>query len=184
MNENLNKNQLNQKASKENFKYLKIDFNNAKHISILDKFYNELYIKEFTDEDEAESLENIKNQSKRIIESNIYNYHCIISILEKEHEIEIIGGIIGDYFGECNSGVIEFIVVSPNRRKKNVGSTLISTLFDYFNEDAKRKSNNILIQLIFVSLNVKILIKLIKILKILKIYVCLDIFGIKKMGIN
>ena len=124
-------------------KYIKIDFNNNKHISILTKFNNELYIKEFANEDEAESLENLINQAKSMIESNKNNYHCIIAISENEKENDIIGGIIGDYFWECNSGVIEYIVVSPNKRKMNIGSSLISILFDYFNEDAKISSNNI-----------------------------------------
>ena len=61
-------------------KYIKIDFNNNKHISILTKFNNELYIKEFANEVEAESLENLINQPKSMIESNKNNYYCIIAI--------------------------------------------------------------------------------------------------------
>ena len=61
------------------------------------------------------------------------NYHCIIVLQENE----IIGGIIGDYLCECNCGVIEFIVVNPNKRRLHIASNLISIIFNYFNDNEK-----------------------------------------------
>ena len=118
------------------FKFIKINFDNKEHISILTRFYNELYILEFTDEDEIDTLENIIYQSKRIIKE--YKYYCIIALYENE----IIGGIIGDYFCECNCGIIEFIVVNQKKRRLHIASNLMSNLFNYFNEDAKLYYND------------------------------------------
>ena len=142
-NENLQKNIIFQNSISKTkeleipFEFIKINFDNKEHISILNRFYNELYILEFTDEDERETLENIINQSK-IINIKQSNYHCIIALYENE----IIGGIIGDYFCECNCGVIEFIVVDKKKRRLHIASNLISNLFNYFNEDAKLYYND------------------------------------------
>ena len=143
-NKNLKKNKITQndisktKEFETPFKYLKINFNNKEHISILNRFYNELYILEFTNENEAESLENIIKQSKRMFNIKECNYHCIIVLQENE----IIGGIIGDYLCECNCGVIEFIVVNPKKRRLHIASNLISIIFNYFNEYTKLYYND------------------------------------------
>ena len=118
--------------------YIKIDYNNEYHINILEKFYNELYIKEFPNVDEIDSLESIITQLKYSKEIKNYHYYCIISICENI----IIGGIIGDYFGDCNSGLIEFIVINPKMRLMYLGSNLISLLIKLFNGDARKYNDN------------------------------------------
>ena len=119
-------------------KYIKINFNNKDHISILNRFYNELYILEFTNEDERESLENIIKQSQLISKIKECKYYCIIVLYENE----IIGGIIADYLCEINCGVIEFIVINKKKRRLHIASNLLSILFNYFNEDAQEFYND------------------------------------------
>ena len=98
-NKNLKKNKITQndisktKEFETPFKYIKINFNNKEHISILNRFHDELYVIEFPNEDERKSLENIIEQSKRMFNLKECNYHCIIVMQGNE----IIGGIIGDY---------------------------------------------------------------------------------------
>lgn len=66
-------------------------------------------------------------------------YHCIVAIQGDD----IVGGIIGDYLSECNSGVIEFVVVDPEKRKLHIASGLISHLYNSFNKDAKKYNENL-----------------------------------------
>lgn len=112
--------------------YQNIDFETSRDLGLLGRFYCELYIKEFPDENERESLDNIIAQAQRIRRDSGCTYHCIIATLKDK----IIGGIIGDYFVGSNSGVIEFIVVSSECRKQRVGANLISSLVDFFHADA------------------------------------------------
>ena len=129
----VNKNEYKFQKGENPLKYIKIDFSNESHISILYKFYNELFIKEFTNQDEADSLQSIIDQAKKVYKSGEYKYYCIIALKERE----IYGGIIGDYFGKCNCGVIEYIVVNPRKRYLHIGTNLINKLINNFNEDAK-----------------------------------------------
>lgn len=113
-------------------KYTEIDFDNRESMGLLGRFYCELYVKEFPDENERESLDNMIKQAKRIGKEKECEYHCIIATMGNE----IVGGIIGDYFVKDNSGVIEFVVVSPERRHQRIGTRLVSNLVDFFNADA------------------------------------------------
>lgn len=115
-------------------KFVNINFNDFESLGILGRFYCELYIKEFPDANERETLDNIINQAKYFQSSSTNTYHCVLAIVGQE----IVGGIIGDYFSDCNCGVIEFVVVEQDKRKQHIGSGLISNLINFFNKDAKK----------------------------------------------
>lgn len=116
-----------------------IDFNNPADLGLLGRFYCELYMIEFPDEDERESLENIIEQGKRMHPIKECEYHCIIATQGDE----IIGGILGDYFAECNSAACEFVVVNSKKRNLHVGSRLINRLIDSCNTDANIYDNKL-----------------------------------------
>lgn len=118
-------------------KYIDIDFEEQDSLGLLGRFYCELYIKEFPDENERESLDNIIKQAKRMKNERECRYHCILATLGGQ----IVGGIIGDYFAKSNCGVIEFIVVEQSKRQQRIGSGLISNLINFFNTDAQKYSN-------------------------------------------
>lgn len=111
-----------------------IDFENQDDLGLLGRFYCELYMREFPDKDERESLENIIEQGKRMHPINECEYHCIIATQGNE----IVGGILGDYLAECNSAACEFVVVNSKKRNLHVGTQLINKLIDSCNNDANR----------------------------------------------
>lgn len=109
-----------------------IDFENPADLGLLGRFYCELYMVEFPDADERESFENIINQGKRMHLNTECEYHCIIAMQGES----IVGGIMGDYFSECNSAACEFVVVNKSKRNLNVGTYLMSKFIDVCNNDA------------------------------------------------
>lgn len=115
-------------------KYTDIDFDNAENLGLFGRFYCELYMREFPDENERESLDNILEQARRMKSSESSSYHCIIATVGSD----IVGGIIGDYFPKVNCGAVEFIVVAPDRRHQRIGTGLISNLVNFFNADAQK----------------------------------------------
>lgn len=119
--------------------YLNVDFDNEEHLALLGAFYCVLYSKEFPDENERESLDNILFQAKRMKDLDKCNYYCILALMGRK----IVGGLIGDYFAKSNSGVIEFIVVSRDVRRQNIGTSLINNFIDFCNKDARRPKKSI-----------------------------------------
>ncbi|MGI6701718.1 MAG: GNAT family N-acetyltransferase [Christensenellales bacterium] len=115
-------------------RYTDIDFNDSSHLGLLGRFYCELYCDEFPDDNERESLNNILRQAKRFQGNKKASYHLIIA---RKGE-KIVGGIIGDYFLEINSGVIEFVVVSRDERGNNIGTGLKNQLFESMNARARK----------------------------------------------
>ena len=112
--------------------YKDIDFNNIEDLGLLGRFYCELYMIEFPDEDERESLENIIAQGRRMHPIKECEYHCVIATKGNS----IVGGILGDYFAECNSSAIEFVVVNSKERGLHIGTHLINRFIDFCNNDA------------------------------------------------
>lgn len=112
-----------------------------KNITLLKKFYSTLFIQEFPDENERESLENMINYLKLKEEGwyNKNNYHIIIVT---EHE-EIIGGAIIDYFTKPNCGAIEFILVKPEYRVKNIATQILEYIKEILEIDAKNNKKEL-----------------------------------------
>lgn len=106
----------------------------------LDQFY-ELYQKMFVDENERESKENlIKYLSLK--DGAFYggnSYHIFCSM---EKNI-ITGFLVGDYYSEPNSGVIEFIAVSPDFRNMNIAKKLIDHFIATIRTDGKKDIDGI-----------------------------------------
>ena len=117
--------------------YKDIDFNSTSDLGLLGRFYCELYMMEFPDEDERESLENIIAQGKRMHPIKECEYHCVIATKGND----IVGGILGDYFAECNSAAIEFVVVNSKERGLHIGTHLINRFIDFCNNDANIFNN-------------------------------------------
>lgn len=115
-------------------KYIDLDLNKHSDRELFGAFYCGLYMSEFPDENERESMENIIKQYHRLKNTPGVTFHITLALLG-EH---IVGGIIGDYYSSCNSGVIEFVVVGKEHRHQRVAKGLISHLVDQFNMDANR----------------------------------------------
>ncbi|MGR3278063.1 GNAT family N-acetyltransferase [Acaryochloris marina NIES-2412] len=105
----------------------------------LENFYQEIFVKEFNNPNERESLKNMMNylklKSQGWYEKN--NYHILVAT----NETKVIAGLIADYLALTNSGVIEFIVVSKNFRLQGIGSTILKKAQEILFEDAIRNNN-------------------------------------------
>lgn len=112
--------------------YIEVNFNNREHFQLLQDFYHTVYVKGFPDEDERESFENIVKQAKAISRSPKAEYHCLLACVDGQ----VVGGIIGDYFAECNCGIVEFLVVDELYRRHDLGRELFGRMREQFHRDA------------------------------------------------
>lgn len=106
----------------------------ADDIVILRQFYHNIYVPEFPDPNERESLENME-QYLRLKEEGWYqanNYHILL-FLDKGAPI---AGSIIDYLAGPNTGVIEFLVVQKTIRQTGLGAALLKWTEDGLKQDA------------------------------------------------
>ena len=107
----------------KNIRAVEVCAQNKESLRLFERFYNELYIKMFTDEDKIESLEGF--------------LYCINEYKENELFVRILvfcddtgniaGGVVYDYFDEIKVLAIEYIVVAKQFR----GSGLASKILEY-----------------------------------------------------
>jgi len=106
----------------------------------LDKFY-ELYRTMFSNDDEIDSKENLR-KCLSLKNSNFYgnNAYHIFCLKDKGY---IAGFIIGDYYSDQNSGVIEFVVVKSEYRGKGLAKNLIEYFMAKIKKDAGKDIDGI-----------------------------------------
>ncbi|MBN1420259.1 MAG: GNAT family N-acetyltransferase [Planctomycetes bacterium] len=105
-------------------------------LSLLRRFYDSVYVREFPDQNERESLENMEKYL-RLKEEGWYernNYHILLFL---DGGSPIAGAII-DYLAGPNAGVIEFLVVAENARGRGWGRRLLSWVEEALAADARR----------------------------------------------
>lgn len=92
-------------------------------IALLTFFYETLYLQEFPDPDERESLANMSRylelKSRGWYGHN--NYHIVLLL----HAGEPVGCSVCDYLATANAGVIEFLMVAPPLRRLGLGGRLL-----------------------------------------------------------
>jgi hypothetical protein len=101
---------------------------------LLDRFYHSIYVFEFPDSDERESLDNMK-EYLRLKADGWYgknNYHILIA----DGPEGPCAGSISDFLAGPNAGVIEFLVVGKNNRGRGTGKRLLDRTEQQFVEDA------------------------------------------------
>ncbi|MBU1699288.1 MAG: GNAT family N-acetyltransferase [Candidatus Eisenbacteria bacterium] len=108
--------------SKHSFEKLEVS-TEAADIGLLRQFYASIYIAEFPDANERESLENMERYISLKADGwyQRNNYHILLYL---ENGIPVAGSII-DYLAGANVGVIEFLVVSSSLRRSGLGSQLL-----------------------------------------------------------
>jgi GNAT superfamily N-acetyltransferase len=117
-----------------------IDFreltDSAEDVATLTDFYTTLYVREFPDPDERESLANIIDYLGRKARGwyGNNNYHVLLAWLDGR----LVGGSILDYLAEPNVGVIEFLLVAPGERKCGIGRQVLARTEQLLDEDARR----------------------------------------------
>ena len=86
---------------------------------LLSRFYETLYVGEFPDPDERESLANMLHYLERRGEHG--NDYIVTLLCDGD---DIVGGSICDYFVRSNCGAIEFLTVKPSERGRGMASAL------------------------------------------------------------
>jgi GNAT superfamily N-acetyltransferase len=85
---------------------------------LLARFHDELYVPEFPEPDERESLDNMLAYLRAGDHANAY---LVTLLLDGDR---IVGGCVADYFARSSCGAIEFLVVDPAARGSGVGGRL------------------------------------------------------------
>ena len=108
----------------------------AEDLAILERFYHDLYVFEFPDADERESLANMTDYLRRKAQGwyGKNNYHLLIAFEGGRP----CGGAISDYLADANAGAIEFLVVDAQQRGSGLGLSLLQRTEALLGEDAKR----------------------------------------------
>lgn len=109
-------------------RFVIIDVHDKNDIELLERFYNEVFIKDFTDVNEAESLNNIISQSDRSYKSSGFNTYIVIAT---DIMGTPIGGGIADYFYDSNSVFIEYVSVKETHRSKGIGKDIVNFIIKY-----------------------------------------------------
>ncbi len=115
-----------------------LEISSSQHdLDLLEQFYNSLYVTEFPDPDERESLENMINYIK-LKEDGWYqknNYHILLFFYDGI-PVPVSGAII-DYLADTNVGIIEFFVVSASHRKTGLGKKLLHWIEKTLDKDSQ-----------------------------------------------
>ncbi|MHB8472553.1 MAG: GNAT family N-acetyltransferase [Gammaproteobacteria bacterium] len=92
-------------------------------LALLTHFYEELYLQEFPDPDERESLANMIHYLKLKAQGwyGHNNYHIVLLM----HAGQPVGCSVSDYLATANAGVIEFLMVAPTVRRQGWGGRLL-----------------------------------------------------------
>ena len=104
----------------------------------LARFYEKLYIDQFPDSQERESLANI-TRYLALKERGWYganNYHVLVMQMNGK----AIGGAIFDYFARPNAGVIEFLFVQSDARRQGLGGALLEATERTLGRDARERA--------------------------------------------
>jgi GNAT superfamily N-acetyltransferase len=92
-------------------------------IDLLRQFYQELYLPEFPDPDERESLDNMMHYLELKAQGwyGANNYHIVL-LTESGRPV---AGSVSDYLSAADAGVIEFLAVAPAWRRQGLGARLL-----------------------------------------------------------
>jgi hypothetical protein len=107
----------------------------AEDLALLERFYGELYVGEFPDADERESLANMK-EFLRLRAQGWYgrnNYHVVIAVEDDEPR----GGAISDFLADTSCGVVEFLVTGKGARQSGLGEAMLRRTEELLAADAK-----------------------------------------------
>jgi GNAT superfamily N-acetyltransferase len=105
-------------------------------LAVLQAFYDTLYVTEFPDPDERESLANMADYLRRKKQGwyGRNSYHIVLGLAGDD----VVAASVCDYLAESNTGVIEFLLVAPAGRGGGTGRRLLAHTESLLDEDAHR----------------------------------------------
>lgn len=107
----------------------------AEGLAALRRFYRVLYVREFPDPHERESLANME----RYLELKARGWYGANSyhVMLMRQNGEVVGGSVFDYLAKPNAGVIEFLFTRPARRRRGLGRALLDATSRVLERDAR-----------------------------------------------
>lgn len=116
-----------------NLKFLQIDINNKDTMEIFYKFYREIIVPNF-DDNECETIIQFENELK--LEDDNRKYYIIVIL---DDDTNTLGGIIFDYLADTNVGLIEYIVTDSKQKRKGIASASLKFMVNILNNEAKKR---------------------------------------------
>lgn len=113
--------------------YEEIEYADRKKITDLGRFYTDIYMECFPDDNERESFDNLLSYLKQSESSSDYKYHIVLA---KDESGNIVGGCIFNYYKNSNSGVIEFLAVKSDLQSGGIGSQIYKHIISIMEADA------------------------------------------------
>ena len=101
----------------------------------LKRFYSALYIREFPDPHERESLANMARYLALKAQGwyGANNYHVLLM----HRGGKVVGGSVSDYLAKPNAGVIEFLFTKRGQRGRGLGRALLDATVRLLQRDAR-----------------------------------------------
>lgn len=107
----------------DNYIVTNVSINDEISLKKFERFYNELFLNEFSSPNICESFGHYIDVLKKSPNSTHGN-KLFITLFDSDEDI--IGGIIYVYLSSVNSGVIEYLVINPKYRHNGFGKLLYS----------------------------------------------------------
>src|SRR5262245_18719712 len=109
--------------------------NSDSDLRLLEQAYREVFVPEFTDPNERESLENMINYLRQR-SAGWYgknNYHILLVLDDGKP----CGMAVADFLAEPNAGVIEFLTIGRQARGRGLGRFLLDAIEEKLATDAR-----------------------------------------------
>jgi GNAT superfamily N-acetyltransferase len=126
-------------VARESFRLRDLD-GSPDSAELLRTFYSRLYLSQFPERDERESLEHMLSSLAATDRSQCGYF---VSLLLNASRV--VGGVVADYFAASNSGVIEFLVVDPACHGRGLGTALESHVLTRIDVAADSRRNSTLV---------------------------------------
>ncbi|GHU68430.1 hypothetical protein AGMMS49983_21060 [Clostridia bacterium] len=133
------------KAGFNDLEYIEVHKDQKESIDLLIRFYHELFVPSFPNENERESLENILYYIEN--SSNDFNDLLSRTLIFTDVENRVVAGIIFDYFEEIRAYAIEFIVVDKNFQGKGIASKVNELAVSMITEQYKKELEWLVIEI-------------------------------------
>lgn len=115
--------------------YRKLNLLNKEDRDIFERFYNDIFVVEFPDDDEAETIERFVDEY-RTAELNKDN-HIIATYVVIDNGVPV-AGFISDLFRHSKSVLLEYIAVREDYQRRHVGEFLfqhaVNDIFESFQD--------------------------------------------------
>ena len=106
----------------EYIRYIEVDVENDESLRVFERFYHEVFIEAFTNEDEIVPYEGFLHLLRKNARNNAKGNDLLVHILIFLDGDEIVGGIVIDYFHDIKTLAVEYIVVAKPYQRRGLAT--------------------------------------------------------------